>query len=97
MWLARFCLAGTTLGASLVSEHLFYARSMGVGPRHVWVKQDTSAHAPDPGLLMMWRQRRGRWEGWVVWASYVAAHDRLTVRQGWVDAAHLREVGLDRA
>lgn len=32
-----------------------------------------------PGLLLMWRLgRHNRWEGFVVWATYVAAHDHLT-------------------
>ena len=64
-----------------------------MGPRHVWVKIDTSAHPPDPGLLLMWRRgRRGRWEGFVVWTTYVEAHDQLTVRQEWIAAAHLQQV-----
>ena len=71
---------------------MFYTRVV-AGPAHVWVKIDTSAHPPDPGLLLMWRRgRHGRWEGFVVWATYVEAHDQLTVRQEWIAAAHLQQM-----
>jgi hypothetical protein len=58
-----------------------------VGPRHVWVKLDDTARAPDPGLLLMWRKGRRGWQAWVIWTSYIAGHDQLDVRQAWLDEA----------
>lgn len=58
-------------------------------PVHVWVRSGASS---SPGLLLMWRQRRGRWEGWVVEARYVGAHEHLSVVQSWVEAGSIERV-----
>ena len=58
-------------------------------PRHVWVNLTGGSSPSCPGIILDWRQHKGRWEALVVYAE---GGGNIAVRAttGWVDAAHVR-------
>ncbi|MFW6775139.1 hypothetical protein ACOACO_12715 [Nocardioides sp. CPCC 205120] len=62
--------------------------------QHVWVDITGQWEQPRPGVVMMWRQRRGKrfgWDAWVVWLE-PGTDQRPDARmeQAWVDSRLVR-------
>lgn len=58
-------------------------------PRHVWVCLTGNWSTASPGVLLDWRQSKGRWQAQVMWAEgggNIAVHSHLA----WVAAEHVR-------
>jgi hypothetical protein len=57
-----------------------------VSPKHVWVRFGPETA---PGVLLDWRQVRGSWEAYVMYATG-GGTSSVTVTVQWLPAAHVR-------
>lgn len=60
--------------------------------RHVWVRASGKQH-PRQGVIVAWRQERGKWQAWVAYVDESKLEP--TLMQRWVDERDLYAVRSD--